>query len=164
MKTFSIKECIDAIETLIPKIMKSIQFTTLKDFFGLSIDLTISQFYVLLAVFRDEGCLMSGLANEMSLSPGTMTGLVDRLEKRSFIKRQHEKADRRAVTVWLTQKGKQFVLEFQKKKDEYLKTVFEKVGKENRQRLVHSLKTFDDAITELLSEKDVVINASMINV
>lgn len=164
MKTLSIQECIETIEILIPKIMKSIQFTTLKDFLGLSIDLTLSQFYVLLAVFQDEGCPMSSVAKEMSLSPATMTGLVGRLEKRSFIRRQHDEADRRAVTVWLTDKGKQFIQDFQKKKDDYLTTVFEKVGKENRQRLVSSLKTLDDAITELLGKKGFAIRASAVSV
>ena len=155
MKRISIRECIDEVETIIPKIMKSIQFTTLKELFDLSVNISISQFYVLLAVFHDNGCKMRALAEEMSLTPATITGLVDRLERRGLVRRQHDKQDRRAIIVWLAEKGREFMLDFEKKKNEYLATVLKKVSPEIREKLVHSLRALEHAIEELLKEKNV---------
>ncbi len=49
MKLVSIRECTEVIEKMIPRLMKSIQFTTLKELFGLGLDITLSQFYVFAA-------------------------------------------------------------------------------------------------------------------
>ena len=152
MENISVEEYIEELEITIPKIMRSIQFTTLKDLFGLGLDITLSQFYVLITIFHNNGCKMSSLANEMSLSPGAMTGLVDRLEKQDLVKRTHDTRDRRAVTVWLSDEGKDFISEFQNKKTEYLKAVLNKIGEQNKVKLIQSLRVFNQAITEILHD------------
>ena len=153
MAGIDMQDCINEMELLLPKLMKSIQFTTLKDILGLTMDITLSQFYVCLAVFHNNGCTMSSLADEMSLSPGTITGLVDRLEKQDLVKREHDEIDRRAVTVWLAEKGRNFMNEFQKKKTEYYKTILERVGAENREKFIYLLRIMDQTIIEFLQEK-----------
>lgn len=155
MENISIDKYIEEIESTIPKIMRSIQFTTLKDLFGLGLDITLSQFYVLVTIFHDTGCKMNSLANKLSLSPGAMTGLVDRLEKQELVERMYDLRDRRVVTVWLSEAGKKFVSEFQKKKTEYLKAVLNKIGEQNKEKLIQSLRAFDQALTEILHDAGV---------
>jgi DNA-binding MarR family transcriptional regulator len=47
------------------------------------------------------------LANELGLSPAAMTGRLDALEQRGFVRRQTSATDRRKVDVELTKAGKQ---------------------------------------------------------
>ena len=154
MAEMDIQECIKEIEILLPKIAQGMQFSTVTEYFDLGQDITMSQFSVLLVISRNNGCSMSSLASEMSLSGGTITGLVDRLEKQQLVKRKHGKTDRRAVSVWLDAKGKKFVNAFQEKKTEYFKTILERVGAENRERFIDSLRIMDQTIMEFLKGKN----------
>jgi DNA-binding MarR family transcriptional regulator len=42
----------------------------------------------------------------MYLRPSTITGLIDRLEKRGYVVRNRDQRDRRVVNILLTSKGK----------------------------------------------------------
>jgi len=46
------------------------------------------------------------LSKKMYLHPSTITGVVDRLEKRGYVLRHRDQEDRRVVKVQLTPKGK----------------------------------------------------------
>lgn len=49
------------------------------------------------------------LAKEIALSPATVTGIVDRLEKRGIVSRERSKIDKRKVVIALTRTGEQLV-------------------------------------------------------
>lgn len=53
--------------------------------------------------------LSGGLAKDMSLSPATVTGILDRLETRGLVERQRQVDDKRTVVVRLTDAGRQLV-------------------------------------------------------
>jgi DNA-binding MarR family transcriptional regulator len=50
------------------------------------------------------------LANAVSLSQATVTGIMDRLEKRSLVTRTRDQGDKRRVLVEVTGEGKKLVL------------------------------------------------------
>lgn len=61
---------------------------------------------LLLQCIRDKGELTIGeLANQVSLSQATVTTILDRLEKRSFVYRKRSKQDKRKVHAFLTEEG-----------------------------------------------------------
>jgi DNA-binding MarR family transcriptional regulator len=45
----------------------------------------------------------------MYLHPSTITGLIDRLEKKSYVERERDQKDRRVIYVQLTPKGRRIV-------------------------------------------------------
>ena len=49
------------------------------------------------------------IADEIFLSPSTLVGIIDRLEKQKLVKRQRQKKDRRQVLVAATPKGVELV-------------------------------------------------------
>ncbi len=153
MDNNDLDDLIEEIDILIPKIMKKMEFSTLAEILGININLTISQFHVLMSVVYNEGCPISTLSKSMSLSPGTMTGLVERLEKKDLLVRKHDQSDRRVVTVWLTEKGKDFISTFQKRRTDFLKIFLIKMGKENRDMFISLLRTTDEIFKNLLQEK-----------
>ena len=48
---------------------------------------------------------MSRLAEALDVSVASMTGIVDRMEKRGLVERRHEEKDRRVVLVYPTEAG-----------------------------------------------------------
>jgi DNA-binding MarR family transcriptional regulator len=65
---------------------------------------------VCLRVIGERGPLnASHLAREVSLSQGTITGIVDRLVTRQLVERERNSPDRRVVTVSITPAGKSLV-------------------------------------------------------
>jgi DNA-binding MarR family transcriptional regulator len=69
-------------------------------------DLSLTQLRVL-AILRDRRVRMSELADYLGLDKSTISGLVDRAEKRSLLQRAPNPADGRATDVFLTAGGMQ---------------------------------------------------------
>jgi DNA-binding MarR family transcriptional regulator len=67
-------------------------------------DLSLTQLRVL-AILRDRRLTMRALADYLGLEKSTMTGLVDRAEKRGLLQRAPNGRDGRAVDVFLTPAG-----------------------------------------------------------
>jgi len=68
-------------------------------------DLTVAQL-LCLRVLRDAGMLTAGgIATALSLSPQTVTGLLDRLHARGLITRARSETDRRRVLISLSERG-----------------------------------------------------------
>ena len=67
--------------------------------------LTHGQFFMLIAIFEDESLLPSQLAKKTALDRPTTTGLLDRLERDGWIKRQPDSDDRRALRIHLSPKA-----------------------------------------------------------
>lgn len=73
----------------------------LKDF-----GLTPCQFEVLMILWEEEGILLSELGRRVSRDGPTITGVVDRMEKKLLVKRKRDSHDRRVVRLVLTPKSK----------------------------------------------------------
>jgi DNA-binding MarR family transcriptional regulator len=71
---------------------------------GAEHDLSLTQLRVL-AILRDRRVRMSDLAEYLGLDKSTISGLVDRAEKRGLVKREPNPVDKRAVDVFLTTAG-----------------------------------------------------------
>ena len=71
--------------------------------------LTTSQLLVLEAVVKLDTSTPSNIAKEVQLSQATVTNLVDRLERHELVLRRKSIADKRAVEVHLTEKGRHMV-------------------------------------------------------
>jgi len=82
--------------------------------------LTVSQLFVLLALYETNGVSPNKLLDKLALSASTLTGILGRLEKRGFLTRELNRNDRRSIVVILTEKAKSL-------KDE-LWSIYEKVN------------------------------------
>lgn len=69
-----------------------------------TIGLTRSQWSVLAFLLREDGVQQQRLAELMELTPITMTGLLDRLERDGWVERRPDPDDRRAKRIFLTEK------------------------------------------------------------
>jgi len=73
----------------------------LKDF-----GLTPCQFEVLMILWEEDDILLSELGRRVSRDGPTITGVMDRMEKKMLVKRKRDSRDRRVVRVVLTSKSR----------------------------------------------------------
>ncbi len=64
--------------------------------------LTHGQFFMLIALFEEDGALPSRRSEKTALDRPTITGLLDRLERDGWVERRPDPADRRTFRVHLT--------------------------------------------------------------
>ncbi|MEN8722215.1 MAG: MarR family transcriptional regulator [Alphaproteobacteria bacterium] len=69
--------------------------------------LTPSQLIILQIVGKLENAMPSQIAREASLTQATVTTLIDKLERRSLVKRRKDEQDKRRVIIDLTEFGQQ---------------------------------------------------------
>jgi len=67
-----------------------------------SLGLTRSQWWVVTHLFRAQGVTQSELAEALEIEKPTLGRLLDRLEAKGWIRREHDATDRRAWRVYLT--------------------------------------------------------------
>ncbi len=72
-------------------------------------NITESQFGILEALFHLGPMCQKGLSDKILKSTGNITLVVDNLEKRNFVTRVRDTADRRFITIHLTDEGKNFI-------------------------------------------------------
>lgn len=67
--------------------------------------LSTTQFFLLTALYKEDGMLISALASKVALDKATLTGLLDRMERDDLAERRDDPGDRRAIRVHLTAKA-----------------------------------------------------------
>ena len=70
-----------------------------------ALGLTCSQFDVIVTLGDTEGMTCKELSDKTLVTKGTLTGVLDRLEKKGLIKRVPSRVDRRSIFIRLTPKG-----------------------------------------------------------
>jgi DNA-binding MarR family transcriptional regulator len=69
-------------------------------------DISFAQLRLMNGIEPGEGCRAGRLAEEAGVSPATVTGMLDNLEKRGLLVRVRSTEDRRAVVIRLTDEGR----------------------------------------------------------
>jgi DNA-binding MarR family transcriptional regulator len=73
-------------------------------------DITMPQ-VLCLDELNEKGVMtVTVLAGAIRLSPSTTVGIIDRLEKKGWVKRTRDVIDRRSVFIDITDKGREFIL------------------------------------------------------
>lgn len=67
--------------------------------------ITFSQYSVLLALSRSGPMQMNKLSEHMLVAPANVTGLVDRMEKKGYVRRKRDERDRRLYVIEETERG-----------------------------------------------------------
>lgn len=101
-----VNEIAQGMVVLWPKLMRSVRDPHL-----LHLNLTSSQVIILATLNDLKKCKISTLAKERGVSMPTISGMIDRLVKGKYVKRQRVETDRRTVMVSLTKKGERMINE-----------------------------------------------------
>ena len=87
---------------------------------------------MLLCIFNcGRKVLVGDISKMMGLSPGRVTNILNMLEKRGYIEREHDEADRRKVYVTLTKSGGKHLREKYEETIRYISSLFRELGEED---------------------------------
>jgi DNA-binding MarR family transcriptional regulator len=90
----------------------------------------------LLGILRDREPGMFAVATFLNLDKSSVTGLVDRAERRGLVRRTTTSEDRRTVRVALTSQGRQLTEKLAKQVEHELSLLVEELSEADRRRLL----------------------------
>ena len=82
-------------------------------------------------------------ARQLGITPSTATELVDRLERRDFLRRIRSRDDRRRAVLELRPRGRAFLAEFARRRRERFARLSAALGRGEMDRLLQALRTVD---------------------
>lgn len=129
------EDIISEILRIVPVFVRKVHSGTFQH-----LSLTPAQMFVLLLISDQEICQLKDISRELSISAPTATGIVDRLERDGYVKRQHDRQDRRAVNVALTSKGSKFIHRSRQKKFDRFRQILLILSPAERKQYLHILK------------------------
>jgi MarR family transcriptional regulator for hemolysin len=103
------------------------------------LNITRSQWWVLIYLARHDGMIQSDLANLLELGKAALGSLIDRLEASGLVLRGADKSDRRAKRVYLSPAGAQLIKEMQGHSHEMSERILEGLSEEERVNLTELL-------------------------
>lgn len=103
------------------------------------IELTRSQWRVVVYLHREDGLSQSELAELLGVGKVTIGGLVDRLEHAGWVERRDDPGDRRTKRVYLTKKGQAVEQEMITKGAQLTKRILRSLSKDERASLIDML-------------------------
>lgn len=106
---------------------------------------------VLLSLYdtSDGSSTPSQLAEQLAVTRGTITGLLDGLERSGLIERDDYPADRRMLTIRLTASGKAFVDRFLPEHLRHIKLLMSHLNEAEQRQMVMLLEKLISGISEL---------------
>jgi DNA-binding MarR family transcriptional regulator len=69
------------------------------------LELTYTQYIVMLVLWEEKKCNVTELGKKIFLDSGTLTPLLKKLEAKGYVKRTREESDERCLSVSLTDEG-----------------------------------------------------------
>jgi DNA-binding MarR family transcriptional regulator len=108
--------------------------------------LTMTQVRVLFLLRNDDGASAGGLADALSVTPSTLTRIVDRLVSSGLVRREADACDRRLVRHRLSDKGARTVEELERGGRARLNEVMDRLSKPQLDRLLAGLEDLTAAL------------------
>jgi len=102
--------------------------------------ISLPQMTILQYLYRRRSCIMSDIANLLSVSMSGATGLVDRMIKNRLLKRNRSKKDRRIVEITITPRGKKVARSVMQQQYKMIKKMFGKISRDERRKYLNILK------------------------
>ncbi len=146
-KTDRIEKIKDQISS-IHRHMRNIFDTQMKKY-----DITPSQFEVLMALWAEEGLVLSDIGRKLFRDGPTITGIIDRLESKKLVRRERCTKDRRIIRVFVTQKGFKLNENLMKVQDEAGKLIMKEFSENDIDILEKILEKFLVVVTEKTDSK-----------
>ena len=99
---------------------------------------------ILGTLYRKGPATATGLAMREHIRPQSLTRLLASLEKRGFVSRQPDRADRRRLLITLTPEGKKALAEDIRRKETWLSKEMERgLSPDERGLLLHAFRLLD---------------------
>lgn len=108
-------------------------------------DLTLQQLRVLGLLGAAGPQTSHDLADAADVGPTTLTGIVDRLEGKEYVRRQPDPHDRRVRRVELTDHGSTLLAELNEVKRDHQQRVLARLHRDDLRKLAEGFEAFEQA-------------------
>ena len=92
------------------------------------------------------------LSSALEMTAGRIAGILRSLEKKGYITRRTDIADRRRVLVSITEQGREYINSSSEKLEQRLDMLVAEMGSENTVRVIESLKIYSEASAAVLAK------------
>jgi MarR family transcriptional regulator, organic hydroperoxide resistance regulator len=122
----------------------------------LAIDISMSkqEVFTMMVADRLKEATMGQLSDQMNFPMSTATGIVDRLVKKGYIKRDKSESDRRIVVISLTEKGKAFIDDLKTNILAYIKKAYDILDEEEKKYLFKIFNKVSSSLQQFTAEVD----------
>jgi MarR family 2-MHQ and catechol resistance regulon transcriptional repressor len=110
------------------------------------LNLTIPQLDIIVCLARSRGLPLSTLGERLLITPGNVTGIIDRLERDGYVYRDRDYNDRRVIIARLTKKGYELYKEIMPYYDRFIVEIFSSLNQEEKRKLLYLLKKLGNNI------------------
>jgi DNA-binding MarR family transcriptional regulator len=114
----------------------------------LGADLSLRQLSALY-IIRHESATLGEVARRLMVTPAVVTGLIDRLEKRGYVRRVNEPGDRRRIHLALTDEGRARSVEVENSLVEDIESRVSQLNARDIEALERGLEILDRVVREL---------------
>ena len=104
--------------------------------------LNISEFGVLEMLYHKGDQPVQKIADKILVTSGTITYVINKLEKKDLVIRRKCNKDKRIYYVSLTEKGRDYIAHIFPKHKEFLNNLFKDLSEEDKRELVENLIKF----------------------
>jgi MarR family 2-MHQ and catechol resistance regulon transcriptional repressor len=111
--------------------------------------LTQPQFLVMTQIAEEEGIPLTRIGENMLVTGGNITGIVDRLEREGLVKRKRDGEDRRIIRAYFTPKGKKTYQQALPSYDRFMRQVFGELGSGDVTRLHKTLESLHKGLAKI---------------
>lgn len=135
---------------LVPRLHRWAQTRALK---GELSDISLRQLSAL-AIIREQSTTLGEIARRLMVTPAVITGLIDRLERRGYVRRTTEPGDRRRIYLELTDAGRQVSHAGEQQLVDRLAHRLSRFSDDELAALERGLSILDEVIPELERERN----------
>ncbi|MEH7253252.1 MarR family transcriptional regulator [Neobacillus niacini] len=109
-------------------------------------NLSVTEFSALEVLYYKEKQTIQQIGSSILISSGSMTYVIDKLEKRGLIKRNDCRDDRRVIHVTLTSDGKNLMSEIMPKHQQLVDYIFNSLNKDETATITKLLEKVKNRI------------------
>lgn len=107
--------------------------------------LTTAQLRVMFLMRENPGVTAGELATRLSVTPPTISGIVDRLVKLGLVRREDDESDRRLVRNYLSNSGESACSRLERGADVFTRRIIVEMNHEDLDAMIQGLKAFINA-------------------
>ena len=109
-------------------------------------DLSQPEYRALCLASEHQNCSMQDIAKDLGFTKGGATRVVDRLEKKGYIRRQRHPEDGRVCCVDVTLQGSMLVNSVSRDKEEHIRRIMARIDPAMQEIIKTALRSFVQAI------------------
>lgn len=100
---------------------------------------TIPQSFILSYLLNEDGATLKEIGNKSLIDSSSMTVLIDKLEKDGLVERQLDTQDRRAIRVFVTERGRGVAVKVVEIGRIFNSHLYDLLGEGNQKEFIHGL-------------------------